>query len=406
MEAVGMTVQAISAASGLSNALASWSACFTRGPSRRIDRAGRNRMRATVVALFALAFAGIAPRAPHAASAYDAIYAFGDSLSDTGNVLFATTHGLAPPGTPAQPVPPYVNGQFSNGAVWLQTLASYAGVPALTPSLLGGTDYAFGGAQTGTTPFHTADASDLTGTTGQLAQFAASHASADPNALYTVWIGANDLGNIPSGASAPAAAAAIAASVLNIDSAIGALAGQGAKNFLVVTVPDLGKTPDGLALGPAGAAAASILSATFNSVLVDGIGPIPSLAAIAAANGLDISELDTYGLLNQAVVDPAAFGLTNVTARCFTGTYDGGPSSGTVCGATTAEQDQYLYWDGEHPTAGVHAIIGTEAAAALGLSTPEPSSLVLIASMLGLLAATRWVTHRERSAIRTSTGCS
>ncbi len=38
----------------------------------------------------------------------------------------------------------------------------------------------------------------------------------------------------------------------NIDGAIDTLAGMGAKNFLVVTVPDLGKTPDVTALGPAG----------------------------------------------------------------------------------------------------------------------------------------------------------
>ena len=64
-------------------------------------------------------------------------------------------------------------------------------------------------------------------------------------------------------------------------SAIGTLAGMGAKDFLVVDVPDLGKTPDAIATGPFGvAAASSAISGEFNSILV------PSLATIGG--GIDI----------------------------------------------------------------------------------------------------------------------
>ena len=49
----------------------------------------------------------------------------------------------------AEPASPYVDGEFSNGPVWVQDLAARLGLPALTPSLAGGTDYAFGGATTG-----------------------------------------------------------------------------------------------------------------------------------------------------------------------------------------------------------------------------------------------------------------
>ena len=47
------------------------------------------------------------------AAAYSQLVAFGDSLSDTGNV-FAVT------GTP---VPPYYDGNYSNGPVWVDRLA-------------------------------------------------------------------------------------------------------------------------------------------------------------------------------------------------------------------------------------------------------------------------------------------
>jgi outer membrane lipase/esterase len=73
------------------------------------------------------------------AAGIDAIYAFGDSLTDAGNVYSAV-------GIPASP--PYYNGEFSNGPVWVQDLAAGLGLPALTPSLLGGTDYAYGSGET------------------------------------------------------------------------------------------------------------------------------------------------------------------------------------------------------------------------------------------------------------------
>src|SRR3984885_9413160 len=68
---------------------------------------------------------------------YDALYVFGDSYCDVGN-LFLATGG-------AEPAAPYYSGRFSNGPIWLDHVAGFLGVP-LKPSALGGTDYAFGGA--------------------------------------------------------------------------------------------------------------------------------------------------------------------------------------------------------------------------------------------------------------------
>ena len=67
------------------------------------------------------------------------IVAFGDSLIDTGNVFAAT----------GQPPAPYFDGRFSNGPIWVEYLAGRLGIAAPTPSLSGGTDYAWGGAETG-----------------------------------------------------------------------------------------------------------------------------------------------------------------------------------------------------------------------------------------------------------------
>jgi phospholipase/lecithinase/hemolysin len=311
------------------------------------------------IAIAALAL-GLLPGA--SAGTIDAIFAFGDSLSDAGNV-FAASGGTIPPA-------PYFDGQFSNGPVWLQTLATGLGLAPLTPSLKGGTDYAYGSGEIGNLSFDTANAqTDLLGPTGQLAQFLAVNPVADPNALYTIWIGSNDLSDIPPGSTPAQIAADIGAMAANVDAFIGALAADGARNFLVVTVPDLGKTPAAIAGGPAVEAAASALAAGFDTTLVNGSGPIPSLSSLAALDGLNLQVLNAYGLLDAVVANPLPYGFTDVTDPCLVGV--------TVC----ATPNQYLFWDGQHPTAAGHALVGD---AALQLEAPEPVTLPLVGT--GLLA--------------------
>jgi phospholipase/lecithinase/hemolysin len=309
------------------------------------------------------------------ADSFSAIYAFGDSLSDAGNAFIATGG--------AEPAAPYSGGRFSNGAVWVQDLASSLGLPAVTPSLAGGTDYAVGDAYSGTTPVHAATAGDLP---SQITAFQTANPSkaANANGLYTIWIGSNDLSDITS-PNPVTVAADVAAVVGNIDLAINQLAGDGAKNFLILTVPDLGKTPSAIAGGPAVAEASSALSAFFDNTLVNGLSSagIPSLSALATADGLSLGVVDTYSLIDGITADPAKFGLTDVTQSCLTGGngYFGGE---TVC----ANPSQYLFWDQEHPTAAGQEIV---AEAALGV-TPEPATLTMMlgaAGVVGLIVVRR-----------------
>src|SRR5271165_1359868 len=120
-----------------------------------------------------------------AASPYSAIYSFGDSLSDVGNVFLATGG--------AEPASPYANGQFSNGPVWVQDLATKLGLPALLPSSSGGNDYAWGGATTGFSgTLNPAD--PVPSLVQQVKTFLPNLTSVAPSsALYTFSIGANDL---------------------------------------------------------------------------------------------------------------------------------------------------------------------------------------------------------------------
>ncbi len=311
--------------------------------------------------------------APALAGDYAALYAFGDSLSEAGNAFIATS------GT--EPVsPPYSDGRFSNGPVWVQDLANQLGLPALTASLAGGTDFAVGGAQTGTTPVHTANLSDLP---AQLTAFQAAVPTPASGALYTLWIGANDLFSIlgTPGISTATAMADANAAVSNVVTFVAGLAADGAKNLLLVTVPNLGVVPAITKLGSAAETEATDLSAYFDQALVSAVG------GEAAGAGMHLSILDSFGLLDDAIADPAAFGFSNVTTPCWTGN-DTNASSGTRCASTIAGQDQYLFWDQVHPTAAGQQIIADAAFA----EVPEPGSLALLLAGLGALGLVR---HRR-----------
>jgi phospholipase/lecithinase/hemolysin len=299
--------------------------------------------------------------AAHAAQ-FSAEYVFGDSLSDVGNVsLF--THG-------GEPASPYVGGQFSNGPVWAQDLAGRLGLPALTPSLAGGTDYAFGGATTGSASTNNSEVPDLE---EQVGAFLLGHTPAPSDALYTFSIGANDLFAIlDSGVSLPIALADARAAALVVGSEASALAAKGARDLALFDVPDLGLTPGITALGPDASVAASALSAYFDQQVLADLAP-------AEAAGLTVYDLNTYGLIDAAVQKPGAFGFSNVTAPCWTGGFTGPAPGDSLC----STPDTYLFWDGVHPTAAGHLLVADAALRAMGLPVPEPSTWAMLLVGLG-----------------------
>jgi phospholipase/lecithinase/hemolysin/plastocyanin len=297
---------------------------------------------------------------------YSVIYAFGDSLSDAGNdSLLTGAVGVTPASPPyyqkidyqtvpllgAVPVPVSV---FSNGPTWVQDLSVSLGLGTLTPSLLGGTDFAYGGAETGLTPQDGSEADVLAiSLPAQLAEFQAFVANPAAGALYTVSIGSNDLLDILANPSLTTAqqAADVAAAVANEVHFVNQLVDDGAKNLLVLGVPNLGQTPDvmdGLANGsdtPSAAldTEASDLSSAYNAALITGLG------SIASAGSVDVTVVNLYQFIDQAVADPAAYGLTNVTSPVWSGNYTSA-SSGTLAASGAAAQDQYLFFDHLHPT--------------------------------------------------------
>jgi len=318
--------------------------------------------------LFCLfAFALLAPHWVTAQTAPKAIVVFGDSLSDPGNAfaLFGGTN--TPPDYSEDPflVPdqPYARGghHFSNGATWVEQLArplalAANAAPALRNSSPNAANYAVGGARA-------RDDKININLAQQVGTFLGAHGNvAGADAVYIIEIGGNDVrdalaafvGTLQGGGSLAQAQAAAQAVLSDAVAAIGAqmqaLAGAGARRFLVWNVPNIALTPAirGLAsTNPAVAAVANGLTQGFNAALESNV-----LAPLQAA-GLGIVRLDAYQALTQIVARPADFGLNNVTSACITP---------RIPPFQCQTPDDFLFWDGIHPTAAGHAIIAQQAA--------------------------------------------
>ncbi len=294
---------------------------------------------------------------------YSAIYAFGDSLSDAGNVsLLTATVGTEPVSPPyAQETYGSTTGNvFSNGPTWVQDLSTALGLGTLAPSLASGTDFAYGGAETGSTPQNGGNPEiGLLSLPAQLQQFQAKVATPAANALYTISIGANDLFEILDSTSLTAQqqTADVNAAVTNEISFVNQLVGDGAKNLVVMDVPDLGKIPSYNQSGSA--AEATRLADAYDTSLTS------QLSSIASSDAVRINVINAFQLIDQAVADPAAYGLTNVTAPVWTGNFTSA-SSGTLVSSDPAVQDQYLFFDHEHPTETGHQALASTAEDELG----------------------------------------
>lgn len=290
------------------------------------------------------------------AASFSQIYVFGDSLSDTGNSFNAT-------GIP--PSPPYFQGRFSNGPVWSEYLADDLG---LTPQQQ--TNYAFGGANSGSDNTLVPGLQGLPGLQQQIDSYKATNTSADPNALYVVWAGANDY--LSSSTTNPAVP------VNNLSTAINSLADYGAKNVMVVNLPDLGKLP-GTSGNTQVSTGLSALSQAHNS------GLAANLNLLSQQSDVNIIPVDVNSLFNQAIASPAQFNFTNVTESCLTQT--------SVC----SNPNEYLFWDDIHPTTAAHEFVGDLAFSSLeSKAVPEPAANlgILTIGALGALALHKRATSR------------
>jgi outer membrane lipase/esterase len=276
------------------------------------------------------------------------MYVLGDSLSDQGNLLAATTALGALSGQPGIPDQlHYFQGRFSNGGNYIDALAGKLGI-LISPSLAGGTNFAFGGARTdyniaeepfGPYPAGAFPWSLSRETEAFLAQ--AGPRRADPTALFIVFSGSNDLGDVLALRLDPATT--IAATIEGIREGILAFQAAGARTILVPNVPNLGKVPLITQRGAAASAFASTLSAEYNAALDDMLDTI---------SDVNIVRFDTFAFITDVVDNPTKYGFTNATQPCYSGFVVPDPSA-TTC----PDPDTHVFWDGEHPTSKLHSLL-------------------------------------------------
>ncbi len=243
----------------------------------------------------------------------DQLYVFGDSLSDVGNV-YRATGGAYPPS------PPYFKGRYSNGEVWVEQLAA-----RLNLSQNQVKNFAWGGATTGRTGI-----GSVPGILTQVDQFVQSQSSLNAQALYVLWAGANDY--LYSGATP-------SASIENLTKAIQRLIQLGATRFLIGNVPDLGHLP--ATRNNANANALSQTAIAHNQTLKT------SIERIVQQPKIQLALLDVSKIYQDASTHPQQFGFANVTAA-YLDNRSGNPN-------------QFLFWDGIHPTTAAHKILGDQA---------------------------------------------
>jgi len=276
-------------------------------------------MRKVLSVLTVLTILAVSPMAMRAAMpGYDNLYVFGDSYCDVGN-LFVATGGL-------EPAAPYYNGRFSNGPIWLDHVAGFLGLP-MKASLLGGTNYAFGGAWV-TTP-QAIPGGTIPSVPQQVELYLSQHGGkADPKALYVLEGGGNDILNTTSG-TPEALGFQIA---LGLADSERMLRQAGAKNFLIPSLFNVGLLP---------AAAGNVAFATAASAAAN--KAVDELIAFEEfIPGVHILRMDIFSLMNAVETDPTHFGFTDIVDPCITT---------AVC----ADPDHTFFWDTHHPTEFGHA---------------------------------------------------
>lgn len=230
------------------------------------------------------------------AASFNKMVVFGDSLSDNGNLYKASAH-VVPKS------PPYYQGHFTNGPVWAETLMSrFVGN---SDSL---EDYAVGGASA---VFHVKNSKLPYSLTGEITLFDIENFFTDNSrTLFVIWAGGNDYLVDPSGKESHAH------DVVNtigekIDHLI---ENDGARYFLIPNLPDLGITPEAKQGNTVGDLHQYTL--LHNQYLAE---KIQSLQAKYASKHIKIIPLDIYGMYQDIMASPEAYGLTDVVNPCYSG---------------------------------------------------------------------------------------
>lgn len=273
---------------------------------------------------------------------------FGDSLSDDGN-SFTLSGGLLPPGPSGPANGDYGEtfdgsgevflGRFTDGRNWVDYFPADAGRFGVQISAVSAyfqdqtndnaTDFAVGGATSGA---HNALNRALKSFPDEITAYLGSLGTNSPSEdLCVIWIGANDF----------SAGINRFQTVSNIKDQIARLSRAGVKNFVAITIPDISLTPQVKAQGT------EVVFAAKQFVFTANLDMEVELPRFAMQHQISITVVEINAIFYPIVFEPALFGFTNSVDLAYV------PLNGPL---RVLYPDDYVFWDGFHPTTKVHAI--------------------------------------------------
>ncbi len=307
-------------------------------------------------ALLLTLFAGAMAPAASAQQQFTSVVVFGDSLSDAGYYR----PFLAGLGLPASVVATLGRFTTNPGPVFSELLTTHYTSSAPGPSnVTGGLIFAQGGARVALASPLTPPGQAQRPVSTQVGEFlGANGGAADPNALYSVFAGANDifvnLATFQAGAitQAQLQTNVLAAATAEVQQ-VARLQAAGARYVIVAGLPDIGGALAFAAADAATRGAVTQLSAGYNTTLFAGL----------ASAGIRVIPIDSFTFFTEVRANAAAFGITNTTAMAcgpFPPITTATTISSQFCGPTNLVAPNaattYLFADSVHPTTVVQAL--------------------------------------------------
>ena len=238
------------------------------------------------------------------------------------------------------PIPPYYNFRFSNGPVWIEHI----------PGEL--FDYAYGGAVLNNSASNGGPPSVMAQVNDYLIGQRFDVRSIADETQYVFWGGSNDI--LDTAQDTPQYLQNLVFDIPFLTAwQIRKLLDAGAKNILVMLLPSWSFAP----LVTATASAAQLQQFHQLAQIINGY---VQANVTALGQGVNMKVFDVLGLQNKIIQDPHTYGFVNVTAPCLSnwplfinGT---GGETPKIC----SNPDEFLFWDGEHPTKRAHALLAEQ----------------------------------------------
>lgn len=257
--------------------------------------------------------------------------AFGDSLSDTGNIFNAAQWRFPNPNS-------WFLGHFSNGFVWTEYIANAKNLPLY--------NWAVGGAA-GTNQYVA-----LTGVYDQVTSYLTYMKMAKnynpENTLFTLEFGLNDFMNYNREVGDVKA---------DYSSALVRLTDAGAKNILLMTLPDATKAPQFKYSTTEEITKVRAKIIAFNSF-------IQEQAAYYILQGYNVTLYDTYTLFEELTGNPTQHGFANASDACLninrSSSIDYLLSHSLTNDCAANGSDKYVFWGATHPTTAAHRYIADQ----------------------------------------------